>query len=274
MPVCRVLSIFADMNSVRLEIMIPTFGPEGLKRVAAIDLPVVKDVRYLVSCQSEPLSLPQQLSARSDVEIHFIEGRGLSANRNALLDLASAPLLMFADDDVTLYADGISAAMCVMAENPDIDGACFQPLDKPHPYPDVSFVLKARTARRYYAMINEVVFRREALKRSGVRFSLLMGIGAPYLQSGEDDLFICRVLRKGLHIRYFPIVTYNHLHASTGYRTQTPGVLRSRGAVLSAIYPLTALPRMCRLAVMLPQPTLTSLKYMLQGALYAFTHKL
>lgn len=262
------------MDSVRLEILIPTFGPEGLKRVAAMDLPEIQGVRYSVCCQSAESSLPQQLSARHDVDVYFIDGVGSSANRNALLDLASAPLLMFADDDLTLYADGISAALSVMAENPDIDGACFQPLDKPHPYPAGSFVLKPRAARRYYAMINEIVFRREALLRSGVRFSLLMGINAPYLHSGEDDLFICRVLRNGLRIRYFPIVTYNHPHASTGFRTQPPGVLRSRGAVLQSIYPLTALPRMCRLAVMLRQPTMASLKYMLQGAFYALTHRL
>lgn len=262
------------MDDLRLEILIPTHGTDGLRRVEAMRLPEVPGVCYRVSCQSQRMPVPDSLAQRTDVDIRFISGTGLSANRNALLARATAPLLMFADDDIALTADRIERVMRAMADNPDLDGACFKPEDELHQYPAEPFMLKARARRYYYVSVCELVLRRASLMSTGVQFSLLMGINAPYLHSGEDDLFVYRLLCKGLRIKYFPIVTYNHPHLSTGFRRQTPGVLRSRGAVLQTIYPLTAVPRMLRLAVKLPQPAPSSFWHMLGGAFYALTHRL
>lgn len=262
------------MDNVCLEILISTHGTEGPGRVEAMRLPEVPGVRYLVSCQAAPMPVPDGLARRSDVDIRFVDGTGLSANRNALLDRASAPLVMFADDDLVLTADGVGAMIKTMDENPDLDGACFSPVDKWRDYPSDPFVLKAHARHYYYALLCELVLRREALVRTGVRFSLQMGVNAPYLHSGEDDLFLYRILCKGLCVKYFLIDTYNHPHPSTGFRHQPPGVLRSRGAILLTMHPLTAVPRMLRLARRLSQPTLPAFGHMLRGALYALTHRL
>ena len=263
------------MDGPILEILVTTHGADGLRRVGEMRLPEVPGVRYLVSCQSKPVPIPESLGSRAaDIDPRFIDGTGLSANRNALLDRATAPLVMFADNDLTLKAEWIEAMIKTMDENPGLDGACFQPQDKLRPYPAEPYMLKAHASPYHYAPIYELVFRREALMATGVRFSLRVGINAPYLHSGEDDLFLYKILCKGLRVKYFPIATYNHPHLSTGFRHQRPGVLRSRGAVLQTMYPLTAVPRMFRLACKLPQRTLPAFGHMLEGAVYAVTHRL
>lgn len=262
------------MDNPILEILVTTHGADGLRRVEEMRLPEVPGVRYLVSCQSKPVPIPESLGSRADIDTRFIDGTGSSANRNVLLDRATASLVMFADNDLTLKAEWIETMIKTMAENPDLDGACFQPQDKMRAYPAKSFMLKAHASPYHYALIYELVFHREALMATGVRFSSRMGINAPYLHSGEDDLFVYRILCKGLHIKYFPTITYNHPHLSTGFRHQRPGVLRSRGAVLQTMYPLTGVARMVRLAYRLPQRTLPAFGHMLEGAVYAVTHRL
>ena len=83
-----------------LDIAIVTHRPEGIARVAAMNLPVIDGVRYVVSWQShEEAPVPESL-VRDDVEIHRFDGRGISLNRNHAYDHCRADIVLNADDDL------------------------------------------------------------------------------------------------------------------------------------------------------------------------------
>ena len=92
------------MISPKLEVLIATFGRDGLGRVIEMNLPEVEGVRYLVCCQNpagENLdSEAAPLLRRPDISIHYFADRGSAVNRNHAFDLARAPYLLLADDDL------------------------------------------------------------------------------------------------------------------------------------------------------------------------------
>lgn len=110
-----------------LEVLICTYG----RRLAGIDsggLPQVEGVRYLVSCQlpeditpGQAMAACRQLSQRKDVEIRFVDGKGLSNNRNAALDAATAPLALIADDDTSFDADGLRGIIARFDADPALE---------------------------------------------------------------------------------------------------------------------------------------------------------
>ena len=82
-----------------LQVLISTCSPEGISRVAAMALPAVEGVEYLVMWQRhEGGEVPEALDERPDVRVMRSERIGLSANRNDLLDVATADAVLIAVD--------------------------------------------------------------------------------------------------------------------------------------------------------------------------------
>ena len=64
---------------LRLDVLIATHRPEGIKRVVDMDLPRVDGVGYIVSWQDHRgVLVPQELARRDDIEIVRFEGCWLS----------------------------------------------------------------------------------------------------------------------------------------------------------------------------------------------------
>ena len=87
---------------MKLELLICTLD-ERIARVPDILLPARPDISYLVSMQyTDPKFLdhvPDVLRQRPDVRLIFLEGKGLSRNRNHCLDAATGDLALIVDDD-------------------------------------------------------------------------------------------------------------------------------------------------------------------------------
>ena len=82
-----------------LQVLISTCSPEGISRVAAMALPAVEGVEYLVMWQRhEGGEVPETLAERPDVRVMRSGRIGLSANRNDLLDVATADAVLSAVD--------------------------------------------------------------------------------------------------------------------------------------------------------------------------------
>lgn len=220
-----------------LEVMICTYGPDGISRIAASCHPQVKGVRYLVSWQTDGHSfIPFELQ-REDFKIISTNTKGLSVNRNIALSHASAPLLMIADDDETFSEEGLRNVMESFRDFPEADLIAFRYDSKtaPKTYPVEGYSLKNRAKGHYISSI-ELCFRNESVKGK-IWFNENFGIGATF-PSGEEDIFLQDCLDAGLNCRYEPKTIACHDGETTsGRNLMTETRPQTKGAALLHIYP-------------------------------------
>ncbi len=260
----------------KLDVMICTCGDKGLEKVAAMNLPAVDGVRYLVSCQSTPCRLPDTL-IREDIEVRYSDTRGLSNNRNEALSMVTAPYALIADDDLKFRPEGLSSIIDIFERNHDVDVAtfrCVYPFEKVYPPGQHDL---ARNYRNYYLTSFEIALRTDAVRRCRLAFTPLMGIGAPYLHSGEENMFVLSALRSGLCGRFFPVTIAEHPGVPTGEREiASAGVLRAQGAYISQAFGLTIVPRIVlkawRSGHDTPVRFMRNLMYVTEGAIYGMRH--
>ncbi len=217
-----------------LEVQISTFGKNGLDRVAKMILPKLERVSYFVSLQNpnaECIIIPDSLK-RDDIKIVEHRSIGLSNNRNFALNNATSDIILIADDDLNYIAEGLQAVLNVFENNDDLDFATFAytGTDEKH-YPDYSFDLTKGHPKNYYISSVEIALRTDSLP-TNTRFSTLMGIGSGVFGSGEENVFVWRLINKGLQGRFFPIEIAHHEGVTTGNRKPTNLVLRAQGAWL------------------------------------------
>ena len=89
------------MNTPRLQILISTFAADGLHRVAAMNLPELDGIGYIVSCQDpeRTVSAPAAiLPPRRDLKLYMHSDRGLGLNRSHALGHAEAEFVLLAED--------------------------------------------------------------------------------------------------------------------------------------------------------------------------------
>ncbi len=267
------------MSVVRLQILIASFG----RRVEGIDpanLPRVDGVEYIVSCQN-PDGLDLDISAfdgRDDVRIHFYSDEGLSANRNHLLDLATANYMLLSDDDLKYHADGIIDLIDTFEADPGIDMVTTRAVvPEPHVYP-VDWHDLSKPCRFYDPISFEIALRRKAVVSGGVRFSILTGIGAPYLAAGEENFFYRHCIKSGMKGVFRDIVVSEHPGLTTcTHSAASPGVIRTKGAFMpfarGYFGALIRLPLEAWRARRALVPFPKALLYLSQGYLYFLRHR-
>lgn len=220
----------------RLDVLISTYGNDGIERVARMALPEVGGVTYVVSWQ---LPLPESEATipaplrRHDVIIYPTATKGLSVNRNNALRASEAPLCLIADDDLSYTPARLQAVIDTFDRNPDVDLASFmyEGADSKR-YPEAETDLTVLPKNFYISSI-EIAFRREAVARNSLSFNENFGVGAPLLRSAEDAVFLLDARRAGLRCRFFPIVITRHEGLTTGSRAITDrGVAMAEGAYI------------------------------------------
>lgn len=228
----------------KLEVLICTCGESGLDRVAAMNLPEVDGVSYLVSWQpmSRSVSIRRPVALdRTDVSVYVSPTSGLSNNRNAALAHATGDICLVADDDLRYSADGLKAVLDAFDANPQVDVALFMyesDIDNKI-YPTAECDITRRLPKYWFPTSFEIAFRRKSI--GNLRWNTLLGIGAPVLSAGEEDLLLWQMRRSGLNCRFFPRVITFHPGATTGYRrVSEPSVLMSKGALWRVSHPFTA----------------------------------
>lgn len=262
-----------------LEVLICTID-DGISQIPQLLLPRIDGVSYLISWQhskDNEISIPAELS-REDVMIVHLQGRGLSRNRNNALRNATGDICLIADDDCTYRPEYFASVINTFKEKESLDLATFQMKFsyEGKTYPQHSFDLK-RFERGYYVTSFEIAFRRTSVQEL-LEFNELFGLGAPVLQSGEENVFIIEAIKKGLKCQYFPIIVVEHSHATTSStRVDNPGVVMAEGAYIHIAYPLTQIPRLLLKAKRLNDKNrlglFTNIKLMIQGINYYIKHK-
>lgn len=228
-----------------MQILVSTISAEGVRRLAGNNLPQLPRLSYIVGCQCGVDSAEQitgeykrLFGQRDDMSLKFYDTRGLSASRNALMSEATADVIIFIDDDISLDGGALSSVRDYFADNPEVDMVktrmCINGICRGGEKP--------RRVGRYwwrseYASTISLAIRRTSL--AGLVFCTSLGVGTPRYQSGEDDVFFTQALRKGLTVVYLPIVMAVHEGPSTAERFHAPGVLLARGLVLAYVHPCT-----------------------------------
>lgn len=228
-----------SINQAIMQVLICTFGADGIWRIADAGHPQVSGVEYLVSWQlpDGDAPIPPALH-RPDFRIVKTDSQGLSRNRNNALWAATAPLCLISDDDVSYTADELETVIRSFKSHPEADIITFKyRSDTEHKfYPDSSFDLNA-PVKGYFASSIEITFRRERVIESSILFNEDFGIGGVFM-AGEEDLFLHGLLRKGLKGIYIPEVIAYHPAQSTGEaQADNPDYIRTKGAVFIHLHP-------------------------------------
>lgn len=234
-------SVETRAKRVRLQVLIATMGAEGIRSVAASSHPPVAGVEYLVGWQMPEGEIPDTLR-RPDFRILPHSTRGLSRNRNFLLDLATAPLALISDDDISYTEEGLRKVIDAFDRNPHADILTFRYETGKYrkEYPDGGFDLSS-PPKGYYLTSFELAFRTHPVAGTDVRFNEYFGLGSRCFISGEEILFLHDLLKKGLRGRHIPeIVCVHPDEPTTGRRaSDLPLHLAAKGAVVARLHPFT-----------------------------------
>lgn len=267
---------------LKLDVMIATIRPDGIERVARMYLPRVEGVHYVVAWQMPGgAKVPESLASRDDVSVHPHDSVGLARNRNHALACTrpEAEIGLVADDDLTYTEEGLRKVISAFETHPEIDLALFKydgATAKVYPRIETELSLPL-PVKGWYLTEVEMAFRLPKV-RGSFGFDEQTGLGAPYIQAGEGELFLTRALRMaGLKGRFFPETIVSHPAMTTGSgATLRPGVVRGRGMFRFLHYPLSWPARIIVDAVRDSRngrlSLLCSLRASAQGALYAIRH--
>lgn len=221
----------------QLQVMICTYGKNGIERVATANHPQADGVEYLVSWQTEnDHEIPSALM-RDDFKILVSDTKGISVNRNIALANATAPLLLVSDDDVVYTKENLHSVIEAFATYPETDIIAFryQSAGKNKYYPSAQVPL-ASPPKGYFVSSIELAFRRDAVKGK-IWFNENFGIGAQF-PSGEEDIFLRDSLDSGLKGIFLPVTIASHDNPTTsGRNMMLPSRPLTKGAVFLRLYP-------------------------------------
>ena len=228
-----------------MSVTIVTHRPEGIGRVAAMNLPVIDGVEYVVSWQNHgDAPIPATLTQRRDIRVCRCAATGVSANRNNALDNARGEIVLIGDDDLIYNREALEKVIGVFRSDPTLHYASFRH-DGPNKkqYPAESLSINPRP-RNFHQTAFEVAFRRCPMT-DRLRFSPSFGPGTKRFTAGEDTILAMTARNMGLNCRFFPITIATHPGLTTGFRRVTDaGVTRTKGAAITLEHPVTFLLRL------------------------------
>lgn len=227
-----------ENDRVDLQVLICTYGEEGIRRVARGSHPALEGVEYLVSWQaSDGVDVPQVLASRSDFRICRSDTVGLSKNRNNAFSESSAPLLLISDDDVDYREEWLRNVVAEFASRPEADIIAFryesEMARKDYPRYEASL---SRPPKGYFVTSFELAVRRQSVV-GRISFNENFGIGAVF-PAGEEDVFVKDCLDAGLDGIYLPVTIVRHEGTTTSERNlMSPDRPRTKGAVFLRLHP-------------------------------------
>jgi glycosyltransferase involved in cell wall biosynthesis len=196
----------------RLTIAVSTIGPRAAT-LTADRLPRLPGVAWAVLVQ-KPAGLPA-FGGRPDITVTALPGTGAARSRNAAIERATTPWLLFADDDLTYDPAALAA---LLARLPGAEHILTARLTRPDGtlrkrYPADRARLTRTTVARYGTP--EIALRPRALIAAGVRFDETFGAGTPRFM-GEEFIFLADALRAGLSGHHAAIALASHPVESAG----------------------------------------------------------
>lgn len=228
-----------------IDILICTID-KGILDVPNILLPKAEGINYIVSMQYTNdifLSMVPHELFRDDVSISYVNGGGLSINRNNSIKHSEGDICIIADDDVRYSMDSLLKLRKLYDDNSEIDVLLFKasyvdgsPLKK---YPKEETALK-KMPRGYYPSSIEISFRRRAV--GNIMFDERFGLGSKYTVCGEEEVFVHKLIKNGLFVKFVPftlVQTTERPKSAVGFSDKKE-LQFTKGAVLYYIYGWTS----------------------------------
>jgi glycosyltransferase involved in cell wall biosynthesis len=225
-------------------------------RAPAIRLPAARaDVEVLVCVQGAVDGrIPDGAPRRDDVRYEMLDSRGVTKSRNAVLDRARGRFVLFADDDIVFYDEGVRSILDELEANPDLALVLAIAVDEGgrlrKPYPSRPVRLTRWNSGK--AATYEIMLRRDAFARADVRFDESFGAGVDPHFLGDEYILIADAVRAGLECRFLPVVVAVHPRLSSGAGFGTRRDARARSAIFGRVFGRTA--PIARLAFVLRSP--------------------
>ena len=229
------------MPQTRLEHLISVVGLEG-SRISDLTHKMNIDADAVICDQCsadgyiEYTYISQNVESH-DVRCYIMADRGVGLSRNTVLMHARAELCLFGDDDI-VYDDGyLDKVIAEFDAHPEADMLLFnvRQSEGRQTYENTGFGrIKWYNYGRYPAYA--IGFRRDALLKSGVMFSLLFGGGARY-SNGEDSLFLHDALKKKMRIyKTSTVIGKEENRKSTWFNGYTDKFFIDRGILYKYLY--------------------------------------
>ena len=164
--------------------------------------------------------------------------KGVGLSRNTALENATAEIIQFGDDDIVYDAGYVNRVLEEFDAHPEADVLLFNVQQQPgrETYHNEDFKkVSWYNYGRYPAYA--ICARRQKIVDSGVKYSLLFGGGAPYM-NGEDSLFLHDLLKAGLNIYRTPVDIGHELATgtSTWFEGYTDKFFYDRGVLYHFLY--------------------------------------
>ena len=199
---------------MKLSVLVSTLDA-GIGRVGAVLLEPLADMNYFISHQVTAdayRNIPPELK-REDVIVTQIEGRGMSRNRNSTLKMACSDIALLADDDVRYKRAYFETVIEAFIADPQMDAACFKiatPPGEPEYKEYFPHVYSLNKESHHYISSIEIAVRLSSIRKAGITFNERFGLGSPFVQFGEEAVFIYDCVRSGLNVKYIPEYVVEH----------------------------------------------------------------
>lgn len=177
----------------------------------------------------------------SNVKLITTSTKGVGINRNLALLYSDADICVLSDDDMKYEDDYLETIKQAFEKIPTADIIVFN-IDTVGKDVGRRKNIKIKKISKMNFMnygAARIAFRREAIIRENIWFSLLFGGGTIY-SSGEDTLFLAEALNKDLKIYAYPqkIATVNQ-ESSTWFNGYDEKFFFDKGALIGQIHPKT-----------------------------------
>ena len=231
-----------EMDKKRLQILVSAVNKNAAKLPEmmniASDAVIVNQI--IGEAGQEFVNVPSELEEvinENNIRILNRHEKGVGLSRNTAFIISDHEIIQFADDDI-VYDKGYSQKI----------------LDEFDAHPEADIILfnvRAQAGRETYwnndyarvSWMNygrypayAICARRDKLVKAGVKYSLLFGGGAPYM-NGEDSLFLHDCLKAGLSV-YRTTVALGHERESesTWFNGYTEKFFFDRGVLYHFLY--------------------------------------
>lgn len=223
-----------------LNVLICTID-DGILNVPSVLLPPIEGVSWVVSMQYSDQKyldiVPAELKNRSDVILTYLEGRGLSRNRNNAINHSEGDILLIGDDDCRYSKSALLEVIHFYEMNPSYDIVFFAAADydgKPLKfYPSQLTSFQQAFKEGFYPASVELTMRQGL----GLHFDTRFGLGSPLLCAGEEDVFVHDALKAGYNVVVYPMTVVRTDGKTTGSRFLSDRQVQiTKGAVFRYLF--------------------------------------
>jgi hypothetical protein len=209
---------------MKLYICISTYKTR-IYDLSKLFLPFREDVKYIVVHQIginhvEKFNL--DFLNRIDIEYYQLYNDGLSISRNfAIKKVPAGNVIWILDDDVEVLPNSFDQIFKSYKKYSDADFISFKiksQKGEPKFKNYLNVAKKIKNINDYKGALPssiEITFKSKLLHYDSILFDHRFGAGSFYI-GGEENLFICEVLKKSLNVYFIPIFIVEHAYESTG----------------------------------------------------------